>query len=240
MCDETTWSYLSNLSSSLCDVFQTSPQQSSKHPRRLSSTPFKTTIENQRPLPDPASILVQSSSTQDDSLEDALFDKNAPKTVRGHSLPSPRLSTIMVEDVGSRQPATSSMKGLEKGNKRRGLSVSFVQEDVSKGINGKLGSSSKRKLTRHSTQRNLDQSLINSLNSSPYGELEQRYGLARGSRSFERLAAGGDPRLGYDWIAGLLDTSGTKLCDKDEEYFSELDEFRRVNYDECHRPKEVL
>ncbi|XP_069466006.1 migration and invasion-inhibitory protein isoform X2 [Ambystoma mexicanum] len=40
------------------------------------------------------------------------------------------------------------------------------------------------------------------------------------------------PLLGYDWIAGLLETD-CSLAEKSEQYFSELNEFRRVNQEEC-------
>nr|XP_014344181.1 PREDICTED: migration and invasion-inhibitory protein isoform X2 [Latimeria chalumnae] len=43
------------------------------------------------------------------------------------------------------------------------------------------------------------------------------------------------PFLGYDWIAGLLDTDAS-VSEKSEVYFSELKEFRQVNKEECiHR-----
>ncbi|KAL8198270.1 UNVERIFIED_CONTAM: hypothetical protein K2H54_003238 [Gekko kuhli] len=47
------------------------------------------------------------------------------------------------------------------------------------------------------------------------------------------------PFLGYDWIAGLLDMDSS-VSEKPEQYFSELQDFRRVNrdaciYDECLR-----
>ena len=200
------------------------------------------------PLPDPASLTIQSSSSQDDSLEEALFvnTDNDSKTAKPYSLPSPRLSTIMMDnsaDVDARKSASSSRKGPDRGSKKKGLTVSFV-EDADKNA-GRSGSS-KRTLTRHTTQRNLDESLMNSLQ-SPCGNIGQRYALARKGVErgvFERMKAGmvtgSDPRLGYDWIAGLLDSSGPSLSDRDNDYFNELNEFRKVNYDECHRPKEVL
>ena len=51
--------------------------------------------------------------------------------------------------------------------------------------------------------------------------------------------AGDDPRLGYDWIAGLVE-AGSTLENKDEEYFVEMREFRRVNHSECSRPHPLL
>ncbi|CAM5166736.1 unnamed protein product [Eretmochelys imbricata] len=40
------------------------------------------------------------------------------------------------------------------------------------------------------------------------------------------------PFLGYDWIAGLLETDSS-LSEKSEQYFSELREFRQVNKEAC-------
>ncbi|XP_058017348.1 migration and invasion-inhibitory protein isoform X5 [Ahaetulla prasina] len=42
------------------------------------------------------------------------------------------------------------------------------------------------------------------------------------------------PFLGYDWIAGLLETD-TSLSEKPEEYFAELQNFRQVNKEACIR-----
>ncbi|XP_070560491.1 uncharacterized protein [Ptychodera flava] len=45
----------------------------------------------------------------------------------------------------------------------------------------------------------------------------------------------GQPLLGYDWIAGLLDNDES-IAEKSQHYFDEIKEFRRVNNDECfHR-----
>ncbi|XP_042333929.1 migration and invasion-inhibitory protein isoform X2 [Sceloporus undulatus] len=41
------------------------------------------------------------------------------------------------------------------------------------------------------------------------------------------------PFLGYDWIAGLLDAGPSSVAEKPDQYFSELQEFRRVNRDAC-------
>ncbi|XP_043918976.1 migration and invasion-inhibitory protein [Protopterus annectens] len=42
------------------------------------------------------------------------------------------------------------------------------------------------------------------------------------------------PLLGYDWIAGLLDID-CSVAEKSQQYFSELQEFRQVNKEECIR-----
>ncbi|NXU48876.1 MIIP protein, partial [Turnix velox] len=40
------------------------------------------------------------------------------------------------------------------------------------------------------------------------------------------------PFLGYDWIAGLLDTSSS-VAEKSDQYFAELQEFRQANKEAC-------
>ena len=45
--------------------------------------------------------------------------------------------------------------------------------------------------------------------------------------------------LGYDWIAGLVD-AGSQLEEKEDEYFVEMREFRKVNHSECSRPHPIL
>ncbi|NXD86543.1 MIIP protein, partial [Halcyon senegalensis] len=40
------------------------------------------------------------------------------------------------------------------------------------------------------------------------------------------------PFLGYDWIAGLLDTSSS-VAEKSDQYFAELHEFRQANKEAC-------
>ncbi|XP_074874293.1 migration and invasion-inhibitory protein isoform X2 [Carettochelys insculpta] len=46
------------------------------------------------------------------------------------------------------------------------------------------------------------------------------------------------PFLGYDWIAGLLETDSS-LSEKSEQYFSELREFRQVNKEACVHEQDV-
>ena len=71
------------------------------------------------------------------------------------------------------------------------------------------------------------------LNASQYGALERTLPLTRSIRKAHRCQ-GIDPKLGYDWIAGLLDTSSyVSQCSDD--YFDELKEFRRANREDCCR-----
>lgn len=188
----------------------------------------------------------------DFSLEEALLDKTNREDLsrsKSYALPSPKLSRIEVNtsrSIGGVKPASSAMRkfGQEKRNKR-GLTVSFVQQDTGGKSMRRPGTpaagSSKSKFSRHTTQRNIDTGLIDSLNSSRHGAMEQRYSEARGQEPRSPGGyPGGDPRLGYDWIAGLLDASESYLSEKDDDYFREINEFRRVNYEDCHRPKQVL
>ena len=60
-------------------------------------------------------------------------------------------------------------------------------------------------------------------------------------RKFPRRYAGDDPALGYDWIAGLLDSdSYLGRHDDDDDFFRDIKEFRRVNRSECVQPTEAL
>ncbi|KAL5491940.1 hypothetical protein EMCRGX_G017316 [Ephydatia muelleri] len=87
-------------------------------------------------------------------------------------------------------------------------------------------------LHTHQAPPDLGTKLVESLNASKFGALER--GM-RGSRGFPRHYKGDDPRLGYDWIAGMLDTEAP-IGEKDDKYYVELKEFRRVNRSECCPP----
>lgn len=209
------------------------------------------------------------SPSTDLSLEEALFHESSKENLPDSyacSLPSPKLSRISVDT--SRNAAGGSVKpSLRKSGqerkKRRGLTVSFVQNSPGRG-KGKSGSrlcpgsssggggctgGSKRSFTRHATQRNLDDDrgaeLVDSLNASRYGALERHHAQPhQGETSpggFPTAGGRGEEpcRLGYDWIAGLLDASESYLSERDDEYFQDMKEFRRVNFEECHRPKET-
>ena len=183
------------------------------------------------------------------SLEEALLAKAKKENLpsEGIGLPSPKLSRIVV-DTSRRldthmdpKLATSSLRKHDKEGKiKRGLTVSFVQSDGDKKSLGGVSSSSKKKFTRHRTQRNLDSSITDDLNSSRYGAMERRYSQTRKEGKFPRNYPGDDPRLGYDWIAGLLDASESYLSERDDKYFEEINEFRRINFAECHKHGEVL
>lgn len=173
------------------------------------------------------------------SLEEALFHRSSKDD--SYTLPSPKLSRIVVDTsrrIGNDGAKPIRKLGQEK-KKKRGLTVSFVQNDTEK-IARKPGTpASKRTITRHATQRNLDTSLVDSLNTSRHGAMERRYAQTRKEGTLPKGFKGDDPRLGYDWIAGLLDASESYLSEKDNEYFEDMKDFRRVNFNECHGPKSV-
>ena len=145
-----------------------------------------------------------------------------------------------------------SLRGVTKGvspsparvgtsKKKRGLSVSFVDDDVESPSALKRKKGNLRPESSHSrTKQDLGTSLIESLNSSRYGALDRSLSQTRKQGRFPRKYAGGDPRLGYDWIAGLLDNSEAYLSERDDEYFEDIKEFRRVNHADCFRPKEAM
>lgn len=184
-------------------------------------------------------------------MDEALLDgENKENMTSSFALPSPKVSRIVVDtsrslcNSKSPKPTASSLKKSGKEVKcRRGLTVSFVQneEDKNTRVSGSpvRSGASKRQLTRHATQRDLGTSMINSLDSSKFGAMERRYAQTRKEGKFPRKFQGDDPRLGYDWIAGLLDASESYLSEKDDEYFEDVKEFRRVNFAECHKAKEM-
>lgn len=188
----------------------------------------------------------------DFSLEEALFEDkenlSRSMTAENQIFPSPKLSKIEVNtsrSIGGVKPASSAMRksGNGKTNKR-GLTVSFVKNDTEKNSRKRGTPAARSKFSRHATQRNIgDTGLIDSLNSSRHGAMEQRYSQTCRQEARQTRTGGypgGDHRLGYDWIAGLLDASESYLSEKDDDYFRDIEEFRRVNYEDCHRPKEVL
>ncbi len=234
---------------------QTSPcRPPSKHPRRLSSTPKKKTPKNHFPPPLPPPCLSDSAET-DIALGETLLQRNKENVSEIPSFfPSPRLSRIVV-DTSRRLDAHTTHTGLPVGSsslkrageegkkkKNRGLTVSFVQSKDDKNRRSSpdnTSSSTKKKFSRHATHRNLDDSTIDSLNASRNGAMDSHYAQTRKEGTFPRKYAGQDPKLGYDWIAGLLDASESYLSEKDDEYFREMKEFRQVNFAQCHKRKDV-
>ena len=144
--------------------------------------------------------------------------------------------------------STKRPKAVRKGitpssarqSKKRGLSVSFVQVDKeSPSVLKKMEGNVRPGSLRSRTQEELGASVIESLNSSRFGALDRSLAQTRKQGQFPRKYAGSNPQLGYDWIAGLLDASEAYLSEKDDEYFNDIKEFRRVNHADCFRPKET-
>ena len=75
--------------------------------------------------------------------------------------------------------------------------------------------------------------IAEALNASQYGALECTLPLTRSIRKSHKYQ-GIDPKLGYDWIAGILDTS-SYISQCSDDYFDEMKEFRRANREECCR-----
>ena len=216
-----------------------------QRPRRSSSTPISSPSKkmNQATANLHSSVRLAADQLPEGSL---LGVQNQENMSSDSSLFSPKLSKIVadssesVSPLVSPKPITSSLKkSSSKKKSARGLSVSFVQSHADKDIPNTKGSVkhmvSKKKIARHSTQRDLGSTLVDSLNASKFGAMERQYAQTRKEGKFSRRFPGGDPRLGYDWIAGLLDSSESYLSERGDEYFEEMKEFRRVNYEECHQ-----
>ena len=91
---------------------------------------------------------------------------------------------------------------------------------------------------------------------SRYGALDQRLNESRRTwktpRKYVRqifqymymyictCRSSGDARVvpGYDWVAGLLDTTGQSVSQFSTTWLQELKEFRQVNHSECYMPQE--
>lgn len=170
----------------------------------------------------------------DSSLEEALLD--GPSHPHTSHLPSPRLSQVAINTSRKLRDSphshsflrTSQLKQRNPSSKR-GLSVSFINDESStrtptKSRERPLSPSEKRKR------------LVDSLNASKYGALDHT--LSQQKHKFPRKYAGVDPKLGYDWIAGLIDASDSYLSERDDGYFQDLKEFRRVNCSECYKQSE--
>ena len=82
------------------------------------------------------------------------------------------------------------------------------------------------------------QQMAESLNASQYGALECTLPLTRSIRKSHKYQ-GIDPKLGYDWIAGILDNS-SYISQCSDDYFDELKEFRRANREDCCRTTSIM
>ena len=236
------------------------------HIRRLSSTPKQTGASLSRPAPPILNVSLEGELLSKGKGKRESKTKKKQGTIPSHlrsqgedyptQLPSPKMSRIIVDTSrsvptpGSSKKRSSSgvMKGVSpspakvgKSKKKRGLSVSFVGDDEDSPSVLKRKKGNLRPESHNSRMKqDLGASLIESLNSSRYGALDRSLSQTRKEGRFPRKYAGGDPRLGYDWIAGLLDSSQAYLSEKDDEYFEDMKEFRRVNHADCFRPREAM
>lgn len=235
------------------------------HVRRLSSTPKQMGALSPRPAPPSLDVslegemLSKGKQKRESKVEKKQrMTSSSWKSSQGGEypthLPSPKMSRIVVDTSRTLPTPGSSKKrsssGVVKGvspsparsnKKKRGLSVSFIDNDEESPSVLKRKKGNLRPESHHSrTKQDLGTSLIESLNSSRYGALDRSLSQTRKQGQFPRKYAGGDPRLGYDWIAGLLDSSEGYLSEKDNEYFEDIKEFRQVNHADCFRPKEAL
>ena len=96
----------------------------------------------------------------------------------------------------------------------------------------------KDKNPRISLTKSPKEQISEALNASQYGALEYTLPLTRSLRKAHKYE-GIDPKLGYDWIAGILDTS-SYVSQCNDEYFDELKEFRRANRAECCRTTSLM
>ena len=220
---------------------KSSGKQHKQHKRRRSSTPKHS-----------------MNSLPDLSLEEALLsEENRGKEERREE-PRPRRGREKEKGEGEHpvQPhlslskvanSSASIRSRDESVKRksRGLTVSFVTGQNLPRPSEQASHSSlhKKKADKLSftEEREKGSHLIASLNSSRFGALEDRLSRTQQAHKVpqQRRWAGEDPQLGYDWIAGIVE-SGSYLEDKDDEYFDEMLEFRRVNHSECSRPSEAL
>ena len=258
---------LLNVQNSVTDHEPRTHTMTSKvHVRRLSSTPKQIGAPSLRPAPPNLDVSLEGellSSSKGKGNRESQKGKKHGTSSKSRSksddypahLPSPKMSRIVVDTSRSLPTPGSSKKrsssGVMKGtspsparaskSKKRGLSVSFVDNDEESPSTLKQKKGNLRPESHHpKTKRDLGDSLIESLNSSRYGALDRSLSQTRKQGRFPRKYAGGDPRLGYDWIAGLLDASEAYLSEKDDEYFEDIKEFRRVNHGDCFRPKETM
>ena len=118
------------------------------------------------------------------------------------------------------------------GSRKQGLNVSFVSDDLPQTVRDTCPEMSSASKSRQTTK------LVDSLRSTQYGGLERSLKVTQSARKMLDYSAL-DPNLGYDWIAGALDSEegGGSVLDAPDEYFDMIKEFRRVNKDLCTRPK---
>ena len=166
---------------------------------------------------------LQESSIRPDVTTEKTTCANAVKKSDEESQDTASCTSPLVDPSLEEAVFSAPHKTYRSGNRKQGLSVSFVKEtSPDKSSVSKLQPSTK---------------LVDSLRSSCYGGFERRLKATRSTRKLLDYSAL-DPNLGYDWIAGALDSeeAGGSVLDAPDEYFDMIKEFRRVNKDLCARP----
>lgn len=113
-----------------------------------------------------------------------------------------------------------------------------LEEAVFSNHAGSSSRRNKRILKDNKTHKSPKEQLTEALNASHYGALECTLPLTRSLRKSHKYE-GIDPKLGYDWIAGILDTS-SYIAKCSDDYFDEMKEFRRANREDCCRMTSLM
>lgn len=141
---------------------------------------------------------------------------------------------------GKQRSYQSDAKGEQKSNQSDVDLEQSLLQSVNKSRSRRRDGYTEQ-TSRLSAGGGLDGRLVDTLNASRFGALENHVSHTRTRRKFPRRYAGDDPALGYDWIAGLLDSdSYLGRHDDDDDFFRDIKEFRRVNRSECVQPTEAL
>lgn len=199
-----------------------------KHPRAQSSTPKV----NDSLLKFNGQCLQESSIGLDTTTED-IAGVNADKKSDEESSQETASSTSALVDPSLEEAVFSAPhKTCSSRSRKQGLNVSFVNDGLPRAARGTHPERSSAAQSRQATR------LVDSLRSTQYGGLERSLKATQSARKLLDYSAL-DPNLGYDWIAGALDSEegGGSVLDAPDEYFDMIKEFRRVNKDLCARPK---
>lgn len=176
---------------------------------------------------------LQESSIRPDVTTENTTCANADKKSDEESQDTASSTSPLVDQSLEEAVFSAPHKTYGSGSRKQGLSVSFVKD------RDDLSSAAMETSPDKSSVSKLQQStkLVDSLRSSRYGGLERSLKATRSTRKLLDYSAL-DPNLGYDWIAGALDSEkgGGSVLDAPDEYFDMIKEFRRVNKDLCARP----
>ena len=236
-------------------------KRTSHHNRRLSSTP-NTSSSHVPDISLEEALLEEGDNraTKEEEEEEERETGSRGQKIKKEKTKKGRTKVGAERDRKFPQQAHSSLSKVanssasimsrdESGRKRksRGLTVSFIpsqspslsSEETSRATGDHLHSEANAYSFREERERG--KNLISSLNSSRYGALKKGLSKREPTTGVSRVHrwAGDDPKLGYDWIASMVD-SNSRVLEKDDDYFNEMNEFRRVNHAECCQPPEAL